>query len=328
MPSVVYEQIKASRPLPSPTGIALQILELARRKDSTIEQITRVVESDPATASRLLKLINSPLAGMPRQIASVQRAVALLGVRTTTSLALGFSLVADHRHGQCVAFDYEMFWSDAVGRAAAARHIADRVKNFAPDEAFTCGLLSQIGCLAFATAFPEKYAAMLQAADTDEPQKLATIERTTFNIDRYELTAEMMGDWHIPAIFREAARAQGLPDQANLEPGSRTLIFAKILHLSGVVARILTHPTIYRDMLSALVFEANQLGISPHIYHDVFDAISEEWRQVAGIFSVRTRRVPSLAEMYSLAQERQGALTQQTDTGGLGPQGAAHAARG
>jgi len=79
MTSSVYETIKAAHKLPSPTGVALQILEVAHNENSTVEEIASVVATDPGTSSRLLKLVNSPLAGMPRQIVSVVRAV-LVGI--------------------------------------------------------------------------------------------------------------------------------------------------------------------------------------------------------------------------------------------------------
>ena len=91
--TTVYESLKASQKLPSPAGVALEILRLTHDADSTIDEIASVVESDPAIASRILKLANTSLAGLPRQVASVHRAVSMLGIRTVSYLALGFSLV-------------------------------------------------------------------------------------------------------------------------------------------------------------------------------------------------------------------------------------------
>jgi hypothetical protein len=59
------------------------------------------------------------------------------------------------------------------------------------------------------------------------------------------------------------------------------------------------------------VVKANKLGIGPGVYHEVFDSISQEWREVGAIFSVPTRRVPPLAEMYSQAAENAIALGEQ-----------------
>lgn len=308
MASAVYEAIKASRDLPSPTGVALHILRLAQNEESTVEEIAAAVESDPAISSRLLKLVNAPLAGMPRQIASIQLAVALLGVRTVTSLALGFSLVSSHRRGKCSAFDYQSFWSESVARAVAARHVAHHVKKFAPDEAFTCGLLCQIGRLALATAFPEEYAKTLHAVAIDNPEELNGLEQAAFDINHDVLAAEMMTDWHMPAIFCEAVRTQTTVGATDLDPDSRVCLFARVLHLCGSISLVLVRPTVYRDTLSTLVREANSLHVTPYVYHEMFDAISQEWCEVGAILSVRTRLVPPLAEVYSHAQERRAVL--------------------
>lgn len=316
MSTSVYEKIKTSHKLPSPTGVALQILKLSQDDESGIEEIAAVIESDPAIASRLLKLVNSSLAGMPRQIASISRAAALVGTRAVTDLALAFSLVSQYSRGYCVAFNYELFWSDSLGRAVASRHLAHRVKIFPPDEAFACGLISQIGRLALATAFPVEYTEVLNrvTADSSDEQaqlELTELESAAFDIGHDELTAEMMRDWHIPAIFCDAVRAQLTPDGGGFGFDSRTRMFVRILHLSGVMSAIFSRPRVYRDSLSRLLCEANNLNINPQILHETFDAVSHEWRETGEIFSIQTRPVPSLAELYSQAQEHRKTLNKQ-----------------
>ncbi len=311
MASTTYEKIKATCELPSPTGVALQILELTQDENTDADQLASVVESDPAISARLLKLVNSPLAGMSRQVVSVQRATALLGTRTISSLALSFSLVSNHQKGRCIGFDYELFWSESLGCAVAARHLANRLKTFAPDEAFTCGLLSQIGRLALATAYPDTYASILDtfagavaAASGGDRRRIGDVEREVLGIDHDLLAAEMMTDWHLPAIFCEAVRRQSASVESTEEEDSRTGLVARVLHLSGAIALVLTQPTIYRDTLSTMTCVANELGISPGVHQDMFNAIGQEWQEAGTILAVRTLRVPPLAELYSRAQER------------------------
>ena len=318
----IYNKIKASEALPSPTGVALRILHLAQDENVSIEAITAAVESDPAIASRLVKLVNSPLAGTSRQIASVSRAVALLGVRTVTALALGFSLVANHRRGTCSSFDYDLFWTESLAQGVGARHLTARLGSFAPDEAFTCGLLSQIGRLALATAYPEPYAELLNTVSHENRDQLAQAERAAFEINHHELAAEMMAEWHIPEVFRPAVRAQDNPDTGDLEIGSRTHHFARVLQLAGAIARLLPRSTVHHETLSTLVVQANRLGIMPDVYYDVFASISREWRETGAIFAVGTRRGPSLAEICAQARELQGALY------GKGPESFAEKAQG
>ncbi len=327
MATGVYETIKASHELPSPTGVALHVLEISRHSDSTVDQIATAVESDPALASKLLKLVNSSLAGLPRQIASVHRAVALLGVKVVTSLALSFSLISEHRRGRCPAFNYESFWSESVGRAAAARHLAHRVGKFAPDEVFTCGLLCQIGQLALATAFAERYANVLRSATAGTPGELAELEREVFDIDHDDLSAEMMRDWHMPTIFCEAVRVQSSPESGEYDADSRCCLVARILNLAGPIAQVLTRQSVSSETLTALVPEANRLGISPYCYYETFDAISHEWREAGAILSVRTRPVPPLSEIFAQAQEQKALLEQMHDTATSSTAGEVRSAR-
>lgn len=307
----VYERIKCSRDLPSPTGIALRLLELTQDESVSISEITPLIESDPAISSRLIQIANSPLAGLSRQIGSVSRAVALLGLRTVTALALGFSLVTNHRSGKCVGFDYPGFWSESLAKATTARSLASRTKGFAPDEAFTCGLLSRIGRLAMATACYEQYAMVLQSAAGESGQRLLTLEQETFEIDHNQMTCEMMTDWRIPELFRQAVIMQDLSEEELVAISSRESRLACFLSFGELMSVVLTRPVVFRDDLASLVVRANRLGVSPAVYHEVFDCISAEWRNAAAVFSVNSRKIPPLAELYAVARQRQASLQEE-----------------
>lgn len=315
MSSETYQKIKASCELPTPTGVALQVLELTQREDTPCALLAEVISTDPALSSRLMKVVNSPLSGLSRQILSVPRAVALMGTRTIASLALSFSLVSNHRKGRCVGFDYELFWSESLACGVAARHLANRLHKFAPDESFTCGLLTPIGRLALATAYPVEYGAVLEtfanaltASDGNDARTLGQIERDAFGVDHTELAAEMMEDWRIPKIFCDAVRIQKLKVSEIVDPDSRNAMLARILNLSSLIARVLTQSIIYRDTLSALTASANELGISEVVQNDMFDSIAAEWQEAGTILEVHTAQVPPLADLYALARERRDEL--------------------
>lgn len=91
-PAEAYARIKATQQLPTPAGVALEVLRLAELDDATVDQIGEVIARDPALTGRFLKLVNSPICAQRKRVGSIQRAVGLLGIRTVKSLALGFSL--------------------------------------------------------------------------------------------------------------------------------------------------------------------------------------------------------------------------------------------
>lgn len=308
-----YDRIKTSGKLPTATGVALRLLELTQDDDARIDVIATTIQSDPALSARLLKLVNSPLAGLSRQVASVARAVAMLGLRSVSNIALTFSLVSGNKQGSCSTFPYDDFWAESLARATAARQIMAGLRTFSPDEAFTCGLLSQIGRLGFATACPDEYAGVLRSVATDDPRELIVAESATFGMDHSRLSACMMNDWHIPEVFRLGVSGQYDPDDSALEIGTRPHQLARTLHFSWSISRILTQREAYREDLSALVIEANRLGITPDVYHEVFDAIALDWREAAAIYNVQARKVPPLAEIYAHALHRRKELATHPD---------------
>ena len=299
MQTQAYQYIRQTKSLPSPGGTALEILRIADAEEATVSEVADIVEKDPATAARLLKFVNSPFAGVARQIVSVRQAVALIGTRTVKQIALGFSLVSQNMKGACKQFDYDGFWSECLARATAARSAAHHTENLPPEEAFCCGLLCQIGRLAFATAYPDAYGEVLAAVDLDEPRSLLTHERAVFDLDHNEIAAEMMADWRLPEAMCAAVRSQDSPDTNKIDQDSHLGRLALILQLSTPISMILTQVTVHRDTLALATLRANRLGIGPDIFASVFDSITDEWAVMGPIFGVSTRRVLSLAEIYS-----------------------------
>lgn len=308
MSSRTFQELLATGKLPTPTGVALQILDLVEDPDTTAESLARVIECDPALSGRMLKIANSPLVGSSRQIASVFRAVVLLGFRSAASIALGVTLVSGSRTGSCKEFDYDQFWSNALARGVAARHIVSVLKNFAPDEAFTCGLLSQVGRVAMASAKPEVYSEAMRLVGDGVPLHLA--ERELVGIDHDQLTSLLLGEWHMPGLFREAVLAQGAPDDSEIDPQSRAAQFATVLHLSGAIADVITDPAIHVERLAKITREAYRAGIRPDRFYEMFDEISSAWSEAGHVFEIPTTSSLSMADIYTRVADNREAVSQ------------------
>ncbi len=301
MKNAAYEKIKNAGKLPSPGGVALELMRLVADGASTLDQITATVELDPALAARMLKLVNSPLNGTSRTIASVSTAVNLLGRNTVKNLALGISLLSSHKTSTSQTFDFEQFWSESVARAVAARGLANHFGGCDPDEAFTVALLSKIGRIALATSYPKTYNDMLENMTFRTLSDIREAERSAFQINHNDLTAAMMTDWRLADVFCESVRRQDSVDGIALEDDSREAKIARTLHLSGVMASVLVEPKVYREDLAALLETAGTFGLGNDLFSATFDAAKEEWRTLGTILSVRTHEAPSLQEVYTRA---------------------------
>ncbi|MCA1842522.1 MAG: HDOD domain-containing protein [Actinobacteria bacterium] len=116
-------------------------------------EIAAVVCRDPALAAKILQLVNSSFFGLPRQVSSLPEAVAYLGVTTVRSLVLSTEAMSLFRPAaRAAGLDVDGLAARAVAMATEAARLA------APDhrtDAFTAGLLSDVGLLLLAAKAPE-----------------------------------------------------------------------------------------------------------------------------------------------------------------------------
>ena len=296
-----FQKIKESGKLPTPTSTAFKIFRLANNDNTNISDLTAAVETDPAIAARILKFANSAFYKSLHPVTSIQDAIIRLGIKMIKRISLGSSLISANKIGPCVEFDYELFWSESLARAVIARNITD-VKDCVcnREEAYTVGLLCQIGRLALATVYPEKYAVVLKEVNDDNPLLLNHKERQNFGLDHNELAAEMMADWHLPDIFCKAVRFQdSITDRKNLPPGSPEFELASLLQWPAKMSMILTQSGIKRESLKLVIDEASQMGLAGPDFAQRFDSISNEWRELGDIMEVKTRKVLPWNEILS-----------------------------
>ena len=88
-----FDELKATGKLPSPSGVALAIIELCRKDGTSIEEIAHAVRADPALSGRILKFANAAAHAPRRPIVSVPEAIQVVGINTVRQLVLGFSLL-------------------------------------------------------------------------------------------------------------------------------------------------------------------------------------------------------------------------------------------
>ncbi len=285
----VYEKLKATDDLPSPKGVAMEVLRAIEEVDTSVSDLAGLVEKDPAISARLLRAVNAPVSGVARQITSVRDAASLLGMDAVQGITLAFTLLSDNREGQCERFDYELFWSESLARACAMRHVAVKTATISPDEAFTYGLLAMFGRLGLACAFPQKYDIVLNTVDAGVP--LGEAEEAEFGITVVQLTARMLYDWGMKRYLDAISRSTS-DDVHRLDA---------MLRLSCSLARIMIEPSL--DLLRTLAENAERLELGPDVVGEMFIEISDDWRELGRDLSVHTRQVASLHEIFQEVQQ-------------------------
>ncbi|MEO8810087.1 MAG: diguanylate cyclase [Rhodanobacter sp.] len=289
------EQLRLSGGLPSPKGVALAIMQISRREDATVEEISRLVQADPVTASRLLHMANAAnVAGRP--VASVSEAIIRLGLAAVRQLAMGFSLVDQFRTGTCKGFDYARFWSHSLLMAVAMQELGKRVRIASPDELFACGLLARIGYLALATLYPEEYSHFLQ----ESADRTVERERQQLHVDHSELTSAILLDCGIPNALAEPVFFHETPDASGFADGSRPHQLTHLFHHAKRLADLsLAAPEQRSQDVAGLMLLGGKIGLDAEELSALIDQIHARWHQWSELLKVPDSVVPSFAEMIA-----------------------------
>lgn len=296
-----FEELKATGLLPSPKGVALAVLELTQRADANIPALTRLVQTDPAMAGRILRYANAAHGGALRHIASLPHAIVFLGLFRVRQVALGFSLIDHYRTGACSNFDYTAYWTASLAAAIAAQQVAHEAEC-PPDESFTCGLLSGVGRLALATVFPYEYSEILATGPSE--LALRQMESDSFGLHHAELSAELLEDWGLPEIFHRAVRYHEIPAEAPFPAGSRAHALTAVLHFAARVGHLLSRDEVRRwERVPSLYHAAAQLGLEDHEVPPLLEHVIEQWQDWGRELRLPTHAISDLKSLLTLPPE-------------------------
>lgn len=179
------------RPFPH---VLAKIRVIASDPTRSVADLATVVESDVAFAARLLRVVNSAAMGLGRKCTSIRHAVALLGTRGVANLATAVAALAFVDDASASAPD---IGRHAVGTAGIARMIGS-LAGVSPEEAFTAGLLHDVGMLMLLQSNESFYEELIdQVGDSGEPS--VDEERALLGFDHAELGGHVLSSWNVPA---------------------------------------------------------------------------------------------------------------------------------
>ncbi|HYR96844.1 MAG TPA: HDOD domain-containing protein [Candidatus Binatus sp.] len=196
-------EVIARKNLPTIPTVLSKILQLVDSESSNGKELITIIERDQALTGKMLRLANSAFFGQSRRVATIPRAVVLLGFSTVRNLALGVK-VWDALGSGIARNRLEELWLHAVAVAAATKAVAAKLRAGDPDEAFTAGLLHDVGRLVLAMRFREDYWRSTGGAGEIEP--VATLEAEHFGIDHGEVGGWILEAWSLPPAIVEAVR--------------------------------------------------------------------------------------------------------------------------
>ena len=257
----IRQLLSGREKLPSIPSIYFEILQALENPDCSIEAISDLVSRDPGLTAKILQLVNSAFFGFAREVSSAREAVMLLGVGTIRSLALTTQLFGQFKgEGVCPV---EQVWKHSMQVARVAREIVEIQcgDETLSEEAFTAGMLHDVGKMILAEQMPGVYLELLQQA-AREKKPLMELEEKALGTSHAEIGAYLLDLWGLPVALVEAVALHHHP----LRTGQLAFSSLTAVHVANHLVMVADNSA-PADTLDALYLD--QLGLGSRL---------EEWR--------------------------------------------------
>jgi HD-like signal output (HDOD) protein/prolyl-tRNA editing enzyme YbaK/EbsC (Cys-tRNA(Pro) deacylase) len=212
----IQQRLEETIEIPPLPETAQRIIKLRVNPDATVDDITGVVETDPALAAQVVSWAASPYYAAPGKIRSVEDAIVrVLGFDLVINLALGLalgktlSLPKDHPQ------QATPYWQQAIYTAAVIEGLTRAMPRSQRPEAglaYLAGLLHNFGYLLLAHVFPPHFSLICRHLEVNPHSSHNFIEQHLLGISREQIGAWLMRFWDMPEELSTALRFQHDPD--------------------------------------------------------------------------------------------------------------------
>ncbi len=201
--------------LPTLPHVAAQVMELSMSSKSSVREIAKILETDPALTSKVLKVANSAFYGLKQQVNSLELALVVLGMGEVSHLVMSISVFSAFPDipGK-KTFNREQFWVHSAGCGHFARVIARRLGEPAlSGEVFVGGLLHDIGKVVLDEKAHDVFTDIFTQAQ-EEDRAIYEVEKERLGFTHEEVGLVLAQKWNLPLSLQEAISLHHHPEDA------------------------------------------------------------------------------------------------------------------
>lgn len=278
--TISSEDVRARvQALPMLPEVLQDLMFAVRDDDLHLDDFSRKLAVDPALTAKILRVANSAFYGMSGSIASVQDAARLIGLRTIKTLLMAKTAVSRLQRPSCNGFDFRRFWEQSLATAICAQELARKI-GFSEGQAFTAGLIHDIGSLALASYYPNQYSALLAAARSRDCP-VVEAERTELGTDHCQVGAWIAEHWRFADAVAAAIRAHHDPVGHGIGESTGSTSLADIVHAADGIVHALDLHGSEDDLVPLLQLPSwERLGLAPDAYLVVFANTESTFREM------------------------------------------------
>ncbi len=186
--------------IPTIPTILTEITKIFDSPDGSARDAATVIEKDPAIATRILRLVNSPFYGLRNPVSGINLACSILGLKVIKNLVVQASVMSTFGdQNECEGLDVKWLWDHSFKAAVACKLIVEHspaAKSMTKDDAYTCGLIHDIGKMILIDAQNRKFGEALKFSRKHEVP-LAIAEGEVFGFNHAHVGGMLARRWKL-----------------------------------------------------------------------------------------------------------------------------------
>lgn len=194
----MLEKISGMKRLPTLPAMYMNLTQLIV-KDAPIEEISLLIEQDPAISATVLRIANSAYYG--RRTGNIAGALMNIGLNNLKDIVLTHSVF------QCIAEDekqLETLWQQAAMTNKIMTGIyTECLEKQVPSIHASAGLLHDIGRIVMYVNEPDYRALIMDPEKTD--LSISQLEKQHFGVCHQDLGGFLLNSWDLPFAYVEGA---------------------------------------------------------------------------------------------------------------------------
>ncbi len=214
MTTLISEEMRkvlASQPIELPVfhPVALKLQRMLTTCDFSLDNVAQVANEDPALASQMLRMANSPMYMGRTRVATIREVVIRLGAQQVINIAIAVSQAAAHASPDPAIDRYmKALWLHSHAAALGARWLSQSCgMRGAVDECYLAALLHDVGKLYLLKAIERLTVATVIPLPLDD-----RLVGAVFHEMHVEQGERLVRHWNFPSLYCDVIRLHHSPE--------------------------------------------------------------------------------------------------------------------
>lgn len=208
--------------LPAMPNVVMKALNIIKTEHSGLKELAQIISYDPALTTEVLKLVNSAYYGLPKQITSIQNAIALLGANEIrkTIIAISLKPMLTSRGGRDL-------WEHSIISATACELLAKQTNIIKPEDAFIVSFLHDIGKIVLNHSSPIAYNKVKTLVA--EGNNILEVENLLIGTTHTDIGFKLAKKWQLPIVIANCIKYHHNPSQSSISNVVGLVAYADII---------------------------------------------------------------------------------------------------